>query len=155
MSMQMFSGYEQEFLIGLVLSFILGFAIGAERESRGKSAGISTHSFVIAGSALFTLLSIHLGGPTEPSRIASQIVVGIGFLGAGMILKADGGIIKNLTTAASIWFSAAIGISIGFQWYFIAIVASLFALLIPRIPHLKDQHPEREKLDDNHPSNYR
>ncbi|MFH1917407.1 MAG: MgtC/SapB family protein [Nanoarchaeota archaeon] len=135
------TGHEGEFLVGMLLSFVLGFVVGAERESRGKSAGIATHVFVIGGSMLFTMISINLN-PLESSRIAAQIVTGIGFLGAGIILKADGGTIKNLTTAASIWFSAAIGMAIGFQWYFIAVIAGLFAVFIPRIPHVKDQHPE-------------
>jgi putative Mg2+ transporter-C (MgtC) family protein len=63
-------------------------------------------------------------------------VSGVGFLGAGMILKSDGGLVQNLTTAASIWFSAAIGMSIGFGWYFLALTATVYALIVPRIPHL-------------------
>ena len=96
-------GYELDFLIGIGLSLLAGFLIGAERESRGKAAGISTHCFVIAGSMIFTYLSAHID-PNSTSRIAAQLVTGIGFLGAGIILKSESDQrITNLTTAA-VWF---------------------------------------------------
>lgn len=134
--MNLLSGVvETQFVINLVITVILGYAIGAERESRGKDAGISTHIFVIGGAMLFTFLS-SLVDPASESRIAAQIVSGIGFLGAGLILK-DGANVKNLTTAASIWFAGAIGMSIGFGYYFIAVISGLAAIIIPRIPHVK------------------
>jgi putative Mg2+ transporter-C (MgtC) family protein len=129
-------GFEVDFLIGIAISLTAGFVIGAERESRGKPAGISTNSFVIAGSMIFTYLSAQID-PTSTSRIAAQLVTGIGFLGAGIILKSESDErITNLTTAASIWFAASIGMAIGFKFYFIAIVAIAFAVLVPRIPHI-------------------
>lgn len=82
---------------------------------------------------MFTILSL-LMDPNEPARIAAQIVTGIGFLGAGIILKTEGKRITNLTTAASIWFSAGIGMAIGFDMYWVAGVAILYALVVPRIP---------------------
>lgn len=123
------------FLFALALSIILGAMLGAEREARGKDAGISTHALVVAGSMLFTYLSMRVD-PLSTSRIASQIVVGIGFLGAGLILKEQGGGVRNLTTAASVWFASAIGMAIGFQFYLIAIIGTIAALMVPRIPHL-------------------
>jgi putative Mg2+ transporter-C (MgtC) family protein len=129
-------GYELDFLIDLGLSLLAGFLIGAERESRGKAAGISTHCFVIAGSMIFTYLSAQ-ADPNSTSRIAAQLVTGIGFLGAGIILKSESDArITNLTTAAAIWFAASIGMAIGFNFYFMAIVAIAFAVLVPRIPHI-------------------
>ena len=99
-------GYEIDFLIGLGLSLLAGFLIGSERESRGKAAGISLHCFVIAGSMIFTYLSAQVD-PNSTSRIAAQLVTGIGFLGAGIILKSEPDArITNLTTAAAIWFEA-------------------------------------------------
>ena len=99
-------GYELDFLIDIGLSLLAGFLIGAERESRGKPAGISTHCFVIGGSMIFTYLSAHVD-PNSSSRIAAQLVSGIGFLGAGIILKSEADErITNLTTAAAIWFAA-------------------------------------------------
>lgn len=129
------SPLEMQFLMGLGVSVILGFIIGLERESRGKDAGISTHILVIGGSMLFTMLSAMVD-PASTSRIASQIIPGIGFLGAGLILK-EGGNVHNLTTAASLWFSAAIGMAIGFGFYGIAAIAGVACTLIPRIPSLK------------------
>jgi putative Mg2+ transporter-C (MgtC) family protein len=129
-------GHEFDFLIGLGLSLLAGFLIGAERESRGKAAGISTHCFVIAGSMIFTYLSAQVD-PNSTSRIAAQLVTGIGFLGAGMILKSESDTrITNLTTAAAIWFAASIGMAIGFGFYFMALVGIAFAVLVPRNPHI-------------------
>lgn len=133
---EFFRGYELDFAIDIILSLAAGFIIGAERESRGKAAGISTNCFVIGGSMIFTYLSAAVD-PTSTSRIAAQLVSGIGFLGAGIILKGEiENKITNLTTAASIWFSAAIGMAIGFDYYFIALVAVAFAVGVPRIPHI-------------------
>lgn len=123
-----------QFVFSLLLSCVIGYMIGAERESRGKDAGISTHIFVIAGAMLFTLMS-SLVDPNSESRIAAQIVSGIGFLGAGLILK-EGTSVKNLTTASSIWFAGALGMAIGFGYYDIAIIAGLMSVVIPRIPHV-------------------
>ncbi|HYZ59134.1 MAG TPA: MgtC/SapB family protein [Nitrososphaeraceae archaeon] len=115
---------------------LAGFLIGAERESRGKPAGISTHCLVIGGTMMFTYISAQVD-PNSTSRIAAQVVSGIGFLGAGMILKSESTEkITNLTTAAAVWFAAAIGMAIGFNFYFMALVAIAFAVLCPRIPHI-------------------
>jgi putative Mg2+ transporter-C (MgtC) family protein len=131
----LFTHTEIIFLVNLVTCLVLGYAIGAERESRRKDAGISTHIFVIVGAMLFTYMS-SLVDPASESRIAAQIVTGIGFLGAGLILK-DGTSVKNLTTAASIWFAGAIGMSIGFGFYVVAVIAGITAVVIPRIPHIE------------------
>lgn len=125
---------ELEFVTILVLSVVLGFIVGAERESRGKDAGIGTHILVISGAALFTLISA-LVDPMSTSRIAAQIVAGIGFLGAGLIIR-DGVNVKNLTTAASLWVAAGIGMALGYGFYIIAIITALVAAVAPRIPHL-------------------
>ena len=129
-------GYQIDFLIDIGLSLLAGFLIGAERESRGKPAGISTHCLVIGGTMIFTYISAQ-ADPNSTSRIAAQVVSGIGFLGAGMILKSESTEkITNLTTAAAVWFAAAIGMAIGFNFYFMALVAIAFAVLVPRIPHI-------------------
>ena len=132
--------FDATFLGGLLLSIILGFIIGAERESRDKDAGISTHIMVIAGSMFFTLISAAVD-PASTSRIAAQIVTGIGFLGAGLIIK-EGASVRNLTTAASLWFAAAIGMAIGFGFILAAIVAAVASALIPRIPHIHKRHQD-------------
>ncbi|WP_340106189.1 MgtC/SapB family protein [Rhodohalobacter sp. 8-1] len=140
------SGYEPVFLIDVVLSLIAGFCIGAERESRGKDAGISTHSLVITGAMLYTFLSMRVD-PSSQSRIAAQVVTGIGFLGAGLILK-EGATVKNLTTAASLWFAGAIGMSFGFGYHVIGIVASIISGFIPRVAHLSRRPQKNEKDKD-------
>lgn len=129
------AGNELEFLLRLGVALLCGFLIGIERESRNKPAGISTNSFVIGGAAMFTFISLSVD-PNSPARIAAQVVSGVGFLGAGMILKSEGGVVTNLTTAASVWFSAGIGMAIGFGWYLVAISAAIYAVIVPRIPHI-------------------
>lgn len=127
---------EKEFLLDIVLALICGFVVGIERESRGKPAGVSTHTIIIAAAMLFTFMSRILGAG-DPTRIAAQIVSGVGFLGAGIIMKSEStNTVSNLTTAASIWFSAAIGMALGFNLHFIAIVATLYAVLVNRIPKI-------------------
>ncbi len=127
------------FIIDLAIAVSLGILIGGERELRGKDAGISTHSLVISGAMLFTFMSMTVD-PASESRIAAQIVTGIGFLGAGLILK-DGATVRNLTTAASIWFAGSIGMAIGFGFYQIAIIAAIASVFIPRIPHVRPNQP--------------
>ncbi len=113
----------------LIVAAVLGLAVGFEREIHGHPAGLRTHMLVAMGSGLFTVLSIHgfgtpsLATPIDPTRIAAQIVSGIGFLGAGAILK-DGIVIRGLTTAASLWATSAVGMAAGAGEYVIAAVAT-------------------------------
>lgn len=137
---QLIGQNEYHIFLGLLFSVTAGFIIGAERESRGKDAGISTHSLVITGAMLFTFLS-SVVDPASKSRIAAQIVSGIGFLGAGLILK-EGANVKNLTTAASIWVSGAIGMAFGFHYYISGMLVTAAVTLIPRIPHINAKSPE-------------
>src|SRR3989344_8654400 len=130
--MASFSPQEYAFVLDVVLALIAGILIGAERELRGKPGGINTQSFVIGGAAIFTFISRTML-PNTPGSIAAGIVTGIGFLGAGIILKDKGDIVGNITTAASVWFSAAIGMAIGFQLYLIALTAVIFSIFAPRI----------------------
>ena len=138
-------GNEVDFLIRLGICLLFGGLIGVERELRNKPAGISTNCFVMAGACLFTFASITID-PNSPARIAAQVVSGVGFLGAGMILKSDQNTVKNLTTAAAVWFAAAIGMVVGLGWYGVGAIATIYAILVPRIPHIKtwlrDQHDE-------------
>lgn len=136
-------GHELDFLVRIGVCLVCGTVIGVERELRNKPAGISTNCFVIAGACLFAFIS-QQADPNSPARIAAQVVSGVGFLGAGMILKGTGDKITNLTTAASVWFAAAIGMSIGLGWYAIAVIASTYAVLVPRIPHVKQWKRERD-----------
>lgn len=121
--------------VRLLIAALLGLAVGFEREIHGHPAGLRTHMLVALGSALFTVLSIHgfigEGGgtaPVDPTRIAAQIVSGIGFLGAGAILK-DGIVIRGLTTAASLWATSAVGMAAGTGEYVIAAVGASVILV--------------------------
>lgn len=121
-----------EIIFAMVLAVLLGGVVGYQRQQRGKSAGIRTHALVTLGATLFTILSrfgFGFGPETDPSRVAAQIVVGIGFLGAGMILHQKNRVV-GLTTAAGLWAAAALGMTIGVGWYAIAVVATLFILTI-------------------------
>lgn len=97
--------------VRLLGALVLGGVIGAEREIHGRPAGLRTHILVSLGSALFALISLQGFSGAEPSRVAAQVVTGVGFLGAGTIMH-DGVTIRGLTTAASLWVSAAIGLAV-------------------------------------------
>jgi putative Mg2+ transporter-C (MgtC) family protein len=117
--------------VRLIVAAALGLAVGFEREIHGHPAGLRTHMLVASGSALFTVISAYgfsdfagnPAAPIDPTRIAAQIVSGIGFLGAGAILK-DGIVIRGLTTAASLWATSAVGMAAGAGEYLIAAVAT-------------------------------
>lgn len=110
----------------LVLAVLLGSIIGWEREQMHRPAGLRTHMLVALGSALFTVLSINAFPGDVPGRVAANIIVGIGFIGAGTVMVNREKII-GLTTAASLWVTAAIGMAAGSGFYLIAIVTSIIA----------------------------
>jgi putative Mg2+ transporter-C (MgtC) family protein len=121
-------GFQVDLAVRLLISAALGATIGLEREIHGHSAGIRTHLLVSLGSGLFTVLSIFgfpaaEGAPLDPSRVAAQVVSGIGFLGAGAIIK-DGFSVRGLTTAATLWATAAIGMAAGAGMPVLAIVGT-------------------------------
>lgn len=109
----------------LLLAALLGGLLGVERELRQKSAGLRTNILIAIGSALFTVMSYELadGVGADPGRVAAQIVTGIGFLGAGAIMRTDSGI-YGLTTAATIWVNAAVGVAAGGGEYRLASIAT-------------------------------
>ena len=123
-----------EFIQRLLLAAALGAALGFERELRHKSAGLRTNVLIAVGSALFTLMSIAMADSpgSDPTRIAAQIVTGIGFLGAGAIMRTGSGV-QGLTTAATVWVNAAVGVAAGGGEYRLALTATgvtLVALLV-------------------------
>jgi len=126
---------ELKIALQLVIAALLGGAIGLEREYWRKAAGLRTHMLVSLGACLFTILSreafSEFIGKTsyDPTRIASTIIVGIGFIGAGVIMQARGRV-KGLTTAAGIWLAAAIGMAIGCHFYIIAFFTTIIAVAI-------------------------
>jgi putative Mg2+ transporter-C (MgtC) family protein len=116
-------------LLKLLLALLAGGLIGAEREFRDKSAGFRTMILISLGAALFTLLSHKLAPDSDPNRIAANIVTGIGFLGAGAILR-DGMRITGLTTAATIWLTAAVGMAIGGGYWVLALATAGAAVIV-------------------------
>jgi putative Mg2+ transporter-C (MgtC) family protein len=124
-----------EILIRLILAIILGGFLGLNRERAHKPAGVKTHVMVCLGSSLIMLISIEMfnryagiSNTIDPGRIAAQVITGVGFLGAGTIMHAEGGLIRGLTTAASIWAVAGIGLACGGGMYLLAVSATLLAV---------------------------
>ena len=123
-----------DFAARLIVAAALGGLVGAEREIHGHPAGIRTHMLVALGSALFTVMSIHgfgqgSGSGIDPTRIVAQIVTGIGFLGAGVIFR-EGYTVRGITTAATIWSAAAVGMAVGRELYLAAGLGSLLIFLL-------------------------
>jgi len=134
---------EHELVLRLLLAAGLGAVVGLEREWRDRTAGLRTHMLVCIGSAAFTIVSAYGFADwyntipqdarstvnSDPTRIAAQIVTGIGFLGAGAIFRSDDGV-RGLTTAASLWVMAAIGLSAGAGYYTLAVATTVVILLV-------------------------
>ncbi|MDP9042460.1 MAG: MgtC/SapB family protein [Bacteroidota bacterium] len=116
-------------IMKLLLSILVGGAIGAERQYRSKSAGFRTLTLICMGSALFTVLSEWIGSPGNPDRIASNIATGIGFVGAGVIFKGDFGV-NGITTAAMIWVTAALGMGIGAGYEWVSVLGCVLILFM-------------------------
>jgi len=128
-----------EAILRLLLATALGAGIGYQRERADKPAGIRTHCLIALGAALFTVASIFgFGNGVDSSRVAAGVVAGIGFIGAGVIFRTSGDWVAGLTTAASIWVTAAIGLAAGAGMYLIAFLAALLAAGVLLIPKLRE-----------------
>jgi putative Mg2+ transporter-C (MgtC) family protein len=125
-----------DILIRLVIAIALGGLVGVERTLAGKTAGMRTYALVAMGSALFVVISVIISyqfiGSTnfDPLRVASQILVGIGFIGAGLVFHRGDSRTTGLTSAAGLWVAAGVGMAAGFGLYTLALIASLLTLLI-------------------------
>ena len=115
----------------MVIGLALGLLLGAEREFRGHPAGLRTMALICSGSCLFTGLGLipEFARSVDPTRIAAQVVTGVGFLGAGSILR-QGEEVRGLTTAASIWVTASIGMAVGFGYYTVAVFSAILVVVI-------------------------
>ena len=128
-----------EMILRFLLAVALGAGIGYQRERAGKAAGLRTHILVSSGAALFTLVSIYgfSGAIVDISRVAAGVVVGIGFIGAGVILRGQREKeVEGLTTAATIWITAAIGLAAGAGMYLVSVIVTAIiigVLLLPKI----------------------
>ncbi|MCC6802172.1 MAG: MgtC/SapB family protein [Anaerolineae bacterium] len=143
---------EEQFVafLQLLLAAFLGGIIGLEREHRQHEAGLRTHMLVCIGSCLFTILSFKAFPGSDPARIASQILPGMGFLGAGSIIK-YGRDIQGLTTAASMWFTAAMGMAVATGSWFLALTSTLLVWFVLSIMHRlrgpKETHSHKKVKD--------
>ncbi|MCD4813559.1 MgtC/SapB family protein [bacterium] len=143
-----------ELILRLASAIVLGAFIGLNRERAHKPAGIKTHLMVSLGSALIMMISIDmfqryigLSNNIDPGRIAAQVITGVGFLGAGTIIHAEGGLIKGLTTAASIWTVAGIGLACGSGMYFLAMTATLLVVVtLALVNRFEQAHKKRARL---------
>jgi putative Mg2+ transporter-C (MgtC) family protein len=131
--------FELNIVIKLLVSFILGAFIGFDRERHGSDAGIRTYAAVCIGSTLFTAIACHLvGDPGAASRVIANIVTGVGFLGAGIIYRNNNaGTSHGLTTAATIWCTAAVGVAIGLDMFIIALVGAVTLYFLLSLHHRK------------------
>lgn len=117
-------------LLPILLAVVCGAAIGLEREFKHKAAGLRTNVLICLGAALFTIISSKMAGDKDSiTRIAAQIVTGVGFLGAGAVIQDRGGI-HGLTTAATIWLVASIGMACGAGFYLLAIITTVLAIVV-------------------------
>lgn len=127
-----------EVLVQFLVAALWGGIVGAEREYRNKSAGFRTMIMISTGSCLFTMMSLMIGNSTNPDCIASNIVTGIGFLGAGVIFRSENRV-SGITTAATIWCVAAVGMGIGAGYYYAAAWASLLILaVLAMLPYFEE-----------------
>jgi putative Mg2+ transporter-C (MgtC) family protein len=120
---------ELDLAVRVLVALVFGLVLGAEREFRGHPAGLRTMALISVGSCIFTGLGLipAFGRSVDPTRIAAQLVTGVGFLGAGSILR-QGEEVRGLTTAASIWVVASLGMAVGFGYYLLAFIAVLLVL---------------------------
>jgi putative Mg2+ transporter-C (MgtC) family protein len=128
---------DAELIQRLLTAALLGGILGFERELRQKSAGLRTNILIAMGSALFTVMSYELAGEvpgSDPGRVAAQIVTGIGFLGAGAIMRTNGGV-QGLTTAATVWVNAAVGVAAGGGEYHLAFIATAITVAVLLVLH--------------------
>lgn len=147
--------HEMELAVRLVAAFILGSLFGLERERRHKPAGLRTHTLVCLGAALFTMAGIY-GFPLpdsgavvrniDPARVAAQIVSGVGFIGGGIIFK-EHDHIRGITTAASIWLTAGLGMGVGAGLYLLTGVAALLGLIGLRLDRFLERLETGEPQD--------
>jgi putative Mg2+ transporter-C (MgtC) family protein len=137
-----------QLVLRLLVATGLGSIVGYERARAGKPVGMRTYGMVSLGAALFTIVSLYaFGGAADPARVAAQVVTGIGFLGAGAILRQDGGV-QGLTTAAGLWLTAAVGLTVGSGLILLALVTVLLVFGLLRFgPRLNEKLPG--KLDDD------
>ena len=137
-----------------IIAALLGAIIGWEREQHGREAGIRTYAAVSVGACVFGLISAHVEGAADPTRIAAQVVTGVGFLGAGVILR-ERGQITGLTTAATLWSTAALGLAIAYGMYVLGTLTGLIVFTLLSLHHVPGWHRLKGNPQDKEPTDNR
>lgn len=138
----------------VLIAAALGGFVGWERERHGREAGVRTYGAVALGACVFALISTHITSGNNPHVIAAGVVTGVGFLGAGVIMK-DNGSIVGLTTAASLWATASVGLAVGYGMYTLGVLVSLIVFGLLSLHHApgwlrlkgEPKHPSKETVD--------
>lgn len=150
--LEVFGDLQLRVFLQLALAVVLGMILGIEREASGRAAGIRTYALVALGATLFTIVGMSVfetysganGLSFDPSRIVHAIAVGVGFIGAGIIIYRDLHL-QGVTTAAGVWMAGAIGVALGFELYGTAIAATVFAYFVLFLMHPLKRLVRREK----------
>jgi putative Mg2+ transporter-C (MgtC) family protein len=137
---------ELELVLQVIIATLLGGLIGLEREFHGRDAGLRTYAAVALGACTFGIISANVINAPDPTRIAAQVVTGVGFLGAGVILRGKNRV-HGLTTAATLWVSAAVGLGVAYEMYLLAATTAVLNLLLLLLHHAPywSQHQTDEK----------
>jgi putative Mg2+ transporter-C (MgtC) family protein len=139
-----------EIALRLLLACVLGSLIGLDRERKKFGAGVRTHMLIASGACLFTALSVYGFSGGDPARVASQILPGLGFLGAGAILKYKNSV-RGITTAASIWVTAAMGMAVGVGAWFLAMTTTLMIWFVLVIVKMFEHRSSATADEENQP----
>lgn len=131
------------------IAALFGALIGWEREQHGREAGVRTYAAVALGACAFGLISAHVTGASDPTRIAAGVVTGVGFIGAGVILREQGRV-AGLTTAATIWATASVGLAIAYGMYVIGVLTALIIFGLLALHHLPAWHRVKVKAKTHH-----
>lgn len=147
--------FELIIVVKLIASFLLGAFIGLDREKHGHGAGIRTYAAVCIGATLFTAIAAHLvNDVAAASRVIANIVTGVGFLGAGIIYRNNSiGTSHGLTTAATVWCTAAVGVAVGLHMFIIAIVGAIALYFLLSLHHQKWYIKWKQKMITSHAKN--
>lgn len=148
--------FEIEMILRIISACLLGGLLGWERERHGiYSAGIRTYSAIAIGACVFGIISLYIAH--DPTHVAANVITGIGFLGGGIIFRQEGNYITGVTTAATLWAAASIGLSIAYGMYLIAICTTILIYLLLYLPRLpwwhKISHPRHHRVSTTDKSN--
>ena len=136
--MDLLEDFDAKYFVGLVVAVVLGALIGLERQLRNHPAGIHTNALVALGAAAYVVAGTIIGDPTGPARVAGQVIVGVGFVCAGLIWH-EQGTVRGINTAATVWCSCAVGVFAGFGLFVWAVAVAVLVVLANVVLHALEQ----------------